>query len=290
MALGVEQIVRSPIGDVKKHGGFMALGPTHSAKVIGSTRGDEICQVPGKCEPPRTTPDECGTPSAESLLNIQSDITLSLLRTPESAWTTQHEDAARALTPMLIALARSVLCRFGMRTDYHTCCDAIQVWWELVLRDGGLTLKPHYGFGKYARVFMMRAVGRIADRRGSRQSCTKKNAEDLGGDTATTPQSVIQIPDRPQRRRVQPIQDAASICDNAPSPLEQAAQLQTAEQIRAEIARLKANLAEPIRCVFFDGLSVKQTAAKLGLTPNTVAMRLFYARRLLRQRLSRFRE
>jgi RNA polymerase sigma factor (sigma-70 family) len=199
------------------------------------------------------------------------------------------KDAAGILAPFLLDLARSTLRRFRMRTDDSYCSDAVQQWWELVLRDKLLSLKPQYGFGKYARVFMMRAVGRIADRRGNRHARPKKS-ENISDDAPPAVATVARIPDRPGRRRVQSIHDAANICDNTPSPLEQASQLQTAEEIKGEITRLSASLREPIWYVFYDGLSVDKTAEKLGVSPNAVRMRLYYARNILRRRLSRFRK
>jgi RNA polymerase sigma factor (sigma-70 family) len=119
-----------------------------------------------------------------------------------------------------------------------------------------MSYKPQYGVAKYARLFMMRAVSRIADR----------------------------------RRRARPLAEVDNVCSKAPTPPEHFEQLQTAEDIRAEISRLSDNLREPIWCVFYDGMNVAETAEKLGTTPNAVRLRLFRARGILRRRLERFRE
>jgi RNA polymerase sigma factor (sigma-70 family) len=181
---------------------------------------------------------------------------LDAIRTPKSQWTKRLELAAGMISEFLINLARQILRRFGMPTDCEICREAVQEWWCLILRDRLSSYKPDCGFAKYARVFMMRAVGRIANR----------------------------------RRRTRPLDEADNIRSNTPSPLDQLAQLQTPGEIRVEIDRLRATLQEPLKCVFYDGLSIKQTGAKLGLTPNAVAGRLFRARGILRRRLERFRE
>jgi RNA polymerase sigma factor (sigma-70 family) len=180
------------------------------------------------------------------------------IRLPKDQWTKFHEDAIVAFAPILLALARTILRLFGLPADDHCCSDAVQQWWALVLEDRLFSLKPHYGFGKFARLFMMRACGRLADRRRNRHT-PLKDEED-------------------------------NICSKEPNPAERADQLQTREEIATELGRLSETLRQPLTCVFYDGLSVIDTAAKLGIKPGTVSKRLYDAKQILRSRLSRFRE
>jgi RNA polymerase sigma factor (sigma-70 family) len=221
---------------------------------------------------------------------LQLHYLLEAIRLPGTELTPAHDDAIRAFAPELTRTARYTLMGFRMPINSSVVEVACQQWWALVKRDGLLSLKPHYGFSKYKWLFMTRAVGRIADRRGTHRARPMKESEGIGLNAQTLAETVARIPDKPARRRIQPIQDAVDVCSKAPTPLEHFQQLQSAEEVRAEISRLEATLREPVKCVFYDGLSIKQTGAKLGLTPNAVAGRLFRARGILRRRLERFRE
>jgi RNA polymerase sigma-70 factor (ECF subfamily) len=149
-------------------------------------------------------------------------------------------------------------------------------------------MKLQYGIDKYAKVMMMRACGRIADRRGNRRARPNKKLENAATDPASAAESVSRPKDQRVRCRVRPLSDADNAVADGPTPLEQVEQLQSAEEIAAEINRLSTSLREPLRYIFYDGLTISQTAAKLGVTPNAVRLRLHRAKQELRPRLSRF--
>jgi hypothetical protein len=215
---------------------------------------------------------------------------LEAIRTPTSQWAKQHDDAVRRLALIFPNLARKVLFRFKLPMDYHTCCDAQQEAWELICRDQFWSMKLEYGIDKYGSLMMMRACGRIADRRGYRLAKPIKKLQNASTNPASPVENVSRLDDQPARRRVRPLSEADNAVANGPTPLEQVEQLQSAKEIAVEINRLRASLREPIKCVFYDGLNVKATAEKLGVTPNAVRMRVYYALNILRPRLSRFRK
>ena len=220
----------------------------------------------------------------------EAAVILEAILTPRSAWTKRHEDAAIAYAPELRHSARSILGRFSMPRDGDFVSDAVQQWWELVLRDQGFSRKPQYGLSKYTRLFMMRAVGRIANRRGRRRARPMKTLENVSTTPLPPVENVSRQPDRPGFRRIRPLSEADNVVAKGPTPLDQVEQLQTAEEIAAEIRRLKTTLREPLRCIFYDGLSITETAAKLGVSPNCVRLRLHRAKQALRPRLRRFRK
>ncbi|MGC1478937.1 MAG: RNA polymerase sigma factor [Chthoniobacterales bacterium] len=74
--------------------------------------------------------------------------------------------------------------------------------------------------------------------------------------------------------------------DHAAAPDEAVAGSETARLLDSEIARLPADLREAFLLGAVDGWRHKEIAAALGITPKTVEVRIYRARKILTERLS----